>query len=91
MKNKRRNHISHSAIQICFKIILRESGITKHATVHTLRHSFATHLLESGIDIRVIQGVLGRSNPKSTVIYTHLTQKIVKKLHNTVDDLMSDL
>lgn len=85
------DHISHSAIQLCFRKVLRESGITKHATVHTLRHSYATHLLENGIDIRIIQGVLGHRNPKSTVIYTHLTQKIVKKLHNTVDDLMSDL
>ena len=85
------DHISVSAIQLCFKKVLRESGITKHATVHTLRHSYATHLLESGVDIRVIQGVLGHSSPKSTVIYTHLTQKIVKKFHNTVDDLMSNL
>jgi site-specific recombinase XerD len=85
------DHISVSAIQLCFRKVLRESGITKHATVHTLRHSYATHLLESSVDIRVIQGVLGHSSPKSTVIYTHLTQKIVKKLHNTIDDLMSDL
>jgi len=85
------DHISVSAMQLCFRKVLRESGITKHATVHTLRHSYATHLLENGVDIRVIQGVLGHSSPKSTVIYTHLTQKIVKKLHNTVNDLMSDL
>jgi len=84
-------HTTNSSIQWCFKVILHQSGITKHASVHTLRHSYATHLLESGIDIRVIQGILGHKNPKSTVIYTHLTQKIVKKLHNTVDDLMSDL
>ena len=89
--NNNLHHISNSAIQVCFKNVLRESGITKHATVHTLRHSYATHLLENGVDIRVIQGILGHQNPKSTVIYTHLTQKIVKKLHNTVDDLMSDL
>ena len=85
------DHISNTAIQRCFKIILNESGITKHATVHTLRHSYATHLLENGVDIRVIQGILGHRSPKSTVIYTHLTQKIVEKLHSTVDDLMSDL
>jgi site-specific recombinase XerD len=85
------DHISHSAIQLCFKKVLCESGITKDATVHTLRHSYATHLLESGVDIRVIQGILGHSSPKSTVIYTHLTQKTMTKLHTTVDDLMSDL
>ena len=89
--NIKSDHISNSAIQLCFKKVLCESGITKHATVHTLRHSYATHLLENGVDIRVIQGILGHRSPKSTVIYTHLTQKIVKKLHNTVDDLMSDL
>ena len=84
-------HICNSAIQWCFKVILHESGITKHASVHTLRHSYATHLLESGVDIRVIQGILGHRNPKSTMIYTHLTQKIVKKVQSTVDNLMSDL
>ncbi len=85
------NPISVSAMQLCFRKVLRESGITKHATVHSLRHSYATHLLESGVDIRVIQGILGHSSPKSTVIYTHLTQKTMTKLHDTVDDLMSDL
>ena len=84
-------HICNSSIQWCFKVILHESGITKHASVHTLRHSYATHLLESGVDIRVIQGILGHRNPKSTMIYTHLTQKIVKKVQSTVDNLMSDL
>ena len=84
-------HITNSSIQWCFKVILHESGITKHASVHTLRHSYATHLLESGIDIRIIQGVLGHKNPKSTMIYTHLTRKIVKKVQNTVDKLMFDI
>jgi len=89
--NIKSDQISNSAIQRCFKIILRESGITKQATVHTLRHSYATHLLENGVDIRVIQGILGHSSPKSTMIYTHLTQKTMTKLHTTVDHLMSDL
>jgi len=89
--NIKSDQISNSAIQRCFKIILRESGITKQATVHTFRHSYATHLLENGVDIRVIQGILGHSSPKSTVIYTHLTQKTMTKLHTTVDNLMSDL
>ena len=88
---KAADHISQSAVQLCFRKVLRGSGIKKHATVHSLRHSFATHLLENGVDIRVIQGILGHSSPKSTVIYTHLTQKTMKKLHATLDDLMSDL
>ena len=85
------DHINNSSIQWCFKVVLHESGIKKHASVHTLRHSYATHLLENGVDLRVIQGILGHKNPKSTVIYTHLTHKIVKKLHNTVDNLMFDI
>jgi site-specific recombinase XerD len=88
--NIKSDHISVAAIQRCFKIILRQSGIAKQATVHTLRHSYATHLLEKGIDIRIIQGILGHRSPKSTVIYTHLTQKIATKLHHTIDELMSD-
>jgi site-specific recombinase XerD len=85
------DHINNSSIQWCFKVVLHESGIKKHASVHTLRHSYATHLLENGVDLRIIQGILGHKNPKSTVIYTHLTHKIVKKLHNTVDNLMFDI
>jgi len=63
------------------------SGIGKKATVHTLRHSFATHLLEGGTDIRYIQGFLGHSSIKTTTIYTHLTQAKVKNISSPLDTL----
>jgi integrase/recombinase XerD len=58
-----------------FKAALAESGVRKAATVHTLRHSWATHLLEAGVPLRLIQQWLGHSSPKTTVLYTHLTQQ----------------
>jgi site-specific recombinase XerD len=61
-------------IQDAFRAALRQSGIRKKASVHTLRHSWATHLLEAGVDLRHIQEWLGHSTPKTTAIYTHLTQ-----------------
>ncbi len=61
-------------VQIAFHSALQESGVPKPATVHTLRHSYATHLLEAGVNLRLIQAYLGHSSPQTTALYTHLTQ-----------------
>ena len=78
-------------LQKTFKTVVRASSIGKDASVHTLRHSYATYLLENGIDIRTIQQILGHKNPQTTAIYTHLTQKTVDRLHATVDAMMAEL
>jgi integrase/recombinase XerD len=67
--------ISDRSVQRAFQAALQESRITKPATVHTLRHSWATHLLEAGVNVRVIQVWLGHRSPTTTALYTHLTQK----------------
>ena len=71
----RRHHVSDSSVQVAIKLAARRAGITKHVTPHTLRHSFATRLLEAGYDIRTVQELLGHKDVTTTMIYTHVMQK----------------
>ncbi len=84
--------MSVRGVQQCFQAALQESGIQKSARVHTLRHSYATHLLEAGVHLRVIQAYLGHSSPQTTAIYAHLTKKAedvaVKKINQVMSSLL---
>ena len=80
-----------SGVQRCFKTALEQSGVQKEASVHTLRHSYATHLLEAGVNLRLIQAYLGHSSPQTTAIYTHLTRPAEDLAAAAINRVMGDL
>lgn len=83
--------MSSSGVQRAFRAALKDSGVQKKASVHTLRHSYATHLLEAGISLRVIQAHLGHSSPQTTAIYTHLTRKVEDLSVRAIENILKDL
>ena len=84
-------HIKKDTLGVAFRKAVRESSVNKLVSVHSLRHSYATLLLESGEDIRVIKDLLGHSSIVTTDIYTHVTGKITTRLHVNLNKMMSDL
>ncbi len=83
----RRHHVDPSVINKAIKVAVRRAGLTKNVSAHTFRHSFATHLLQRGTDIRTIQALLGHSDVATTMIYTHVLQQGGQGVPSPLDDL----
>ena len=75
------------SLQLVLKQAVQKAGIQKPVTLHWLRHSYATHLLESGTDLRYIQELLGHNSSKTTEIYTHVSTKNIQHIKSPFDDL----
>ena len=87
----RSNHVNKSVLARTFAAATTEAAIAPKPTPHALRHSYATRLLENGVDTRIVQILLGHASIKSTAIYTHLTEPTRQRLRGILDTLMADL
>ena len=91
IENPKGGLYSAGSVRSFLKKSCRAAGINKKVTPHTLRHSYATHLLEQGTDIRYIQELLGHSKPETTMIYTHVTQKSLRDIKSPLDTSLNNL
>ncbi len=82
---KRRHHVLESGLQKAVKKAVDGAGISKRATCHTFRHSYATHLLENGANIRIVQDLMGHTDVKTTEIYTHVMEKDISDISSPLD------
>jgi len=83
-------HITIRTAQRIFETACERAGVKKEVTIHSLRHSFATHLLENGIDLRYIQELLGHKSSKTTEIYTHVSSKDFMRIRNPLDQMLEE-
>ena len=86
-KEQGRHHIDESLVQKAVRDAIAKAGLTKRATCHTFRHSFATHLLEAGYDIRTVRELLGHNDVRTTMIYTHVLNRGGRGVKSPVDNL----
>ena len=82
-------HLHERTVEKILKQACQKAGIRKDISVHTLRHSFATHLLEAGIDLRYIQEMLGHKSSKTTEIYTHVSERNIAAIRSPLDEIMA--